>query len=349
MLRRDATIQDLLILTIDSPQHWETMQMLFSRRDELGFETECQYLVQLAFELLDKAVAAPKLSHTASFWWQVMNRMRDGSVYRDSPNQTMSKHVHSYLFQLLSGRLFSWARESLEKEEEAAVANRVETSVVPGYKIDFATVGTDVNTFVGFSLFSLRKKYGIIEELAKGFEEEDKFWLLTDLVATEGEIANNKEYVKLYYDAYYMVLNRGDMTLVSPRYADLFHKILYKIVCCLNVKKVIEDNDECMNIARTEVNRNLPYWAAELKRLAEGVYLVDPDKACTELLDEIVKKIFNSRGNAVLKRYYSMYLARGGKAASQSSQRESRKHEGLGRANKKQKTDTIPPAASLPL
>ena len=116
-----------------------------------------------------------------------MNRMRDGSVHVDSPNQTMSKHVRSYLFQLLSGRLFSWAKQALEKEDEAAVANRIEKAIVPGEKIDFATVGTDVNTFVGFSLFSLKKKYGVIEELAKGYKEEDKFFgcLLTLLQRKE--------------------------------------------------------------------------------------------------------------------------------------------------------------------
>ena len=66
-------------------------------------------------------------------------------------------------------------------------------------------------------------------------------------------------------------------------------------------------------------------------------------QACQELLSEIICKIFNLKGNAVLKSYYSMFLARGGKAvSSRSSVRESRKQKGLGKrkTKKPKKTDT---------
>jgi hypothetical protein len=45
--------------------------------------------------------------------------------------------------------------------------------------------------------------------------------------------------------------------------------------------------------------------------------MVNPEKACHELLSEIAQKTFNSKGSAVLKRYYSIFLARGGKESSQ--------------------------------
>jgi hypothetical protein len=334
MLRQHETIYDLMVLTIESPEHWESMSMLFSESGSVAMEEECQYLMQLAFELLDETAAAAKLSYRASYWWQVMNRMRNESLHHNSPNQTMSKHIRSYLFQFLCGRLLSWSRTVFEEDPRAPVPGELRQDV-PGANIDFETIGLDMNTFVGYSLFSLKKKYGIIDELAAGYEAEDKFWLLTDMIATEEDIVVNSEYVSKYYDAYYVILNRGDMTLVSPRYAPLFHGILYQIAKSLNVKKMVEDKDKFMTIARDEVLKNLPVWSKKLQKLAEGVFLVNQEKACHDLLSEIVQKTFNSKGNAVLKRYYSMFLARGGKASSRSSLRESRKQEGLGKKKKK--------------
>ena len=109
--------------------------------------------------------------------------------------------------------------------------------------------------------------------------------------------------------------------------------------------KMIENRNNFMEKARDEVTRNLPNWSKELQCRAEGVHMVNPEKACQELLSEIICKIFNSKGNAVLKRYNSIFLARGGKeVSSRSSLRESRKQEGLGkrRTKKQKKTDTSP-------
>ena len=211
--------------------------------------------------------------------------------------------------------------------------------IVPGANIDHNTVGTDVNTFVGFSLFSLKKRYGNIEVLAPGHEEEDKFWLLTDMVALEADIVDNDEYLSKYYDSYYVILNRGDMTLVSPRYITLCHEILYKISMRVNMKKMIENKGEFVIIAREMVEKNLPAWSVELRRLSEGVHLVNAEKACNALMSEIVQKTFNAKVSSVIKRYHSMFLARGGKEASRSSLREVRKQEGLGSKKTQKNSD----------
>jgi hypothetical protein len=66
----------------------------------------------------------------------------------------------------------------------------------------------------------------------------------------------------------------------------------------------VENRYKFMEQARDEVARNLPLWSKDLERTRaeEGVYMVNPEKAaCEELLSEIVTKIFNSKGNAVLK------------------------------------------------
>jgi hypothetical protein len=76
----------------------------------------------------------------------------------------------------------------LDKKTDKVAANPAQ-AVIPGGKIDFETIGGDLNTFVGFSLFSVKKKYGVIDNLAEGFAAENKFWLLTNLVATEEDIA----------------------------------------------------------------------------------------------------------------------------------------------------------------
>ena len=69
---------------------------------------------------------------------------------------------------------------------------------------------------------------------------------------------------------------------------------------------------------------NLPAWSMQPQSIAEGVHMVNPEKACHELLSDIVQKTFNSKGSAVLKRYYSIFLARGGKESSQCILLESR-------------------------
>ena len=72
-------------------------------------------------------------------------------------------------------------------------------------------------------------------------------------------------------------------------------------------------------------------WALQLEKLTAQLPLCNPKKGNEEILKEIVCKLFNAKGNSILKRYFSTYLARGGKKASQSSSRELRKHEGLGK------------------
>jgi hypothetical protein len=78
-----------------------------------------------------------------------------------------------------------------------------------------------------------------------------------------------------------------------------------------------------------------------IQRLSEGVHLVNAKKACTALMSEIVQKTFHAKVSSVIKRYHSMFLARGGKEASRSSLREVRKQEGLG-SQKKQKIQKQP-------
>jgi hypothetical protein len=321
------------------------LKTLLTDTGAAAFGAECRYLVELSFQLLDDAVAAAKLSYKSSFWWQVMNRMRNCSLHEESPNPGFSKLIRSYLFQMMSARLMSWARGVFEGERKATKIQSP-TEALPGNVIVWATIGMDVNTFVGFSLFSLKKKYGIIDELAAGYEHEDKYWLLTDMVAKEKNIINNPEYVSKYYDAYYLVFNRGDMTLIAPRYANLFHGILYQIVSFLNMKNMVEEKTDFMVNARAKTKMNLPAWSKKLEQLAEGVHLVNPEKACSGLMTEIVTKVFNSRGSSVLKRYHSMFLARGGKQASRSTLREAVKQQGLGRSAPKTRKTKITTDAS---
>jgi hypothetical protein len=158
MLRNDQTVLDLMVLTVEAPEHWDTLTKLFS--DETGaadVEQECRYLVELSFQLLDEAVAAAKLSYKSSFWWQVMNRMRNRSVHNESPNPVFSNLVRSYLFQMIADRLMKWAREVLKEGKKATLVENplvaTPRNVVPGRVVNWATVGMDVNTFVGFAFF----------------------------------------------------------------------------------------------------------------------------------------------------------------------------------------------------
>ncbi len=350
MWRKEETIRDLMVLTIENvnPHHWESLRILFSDEDAIDLEEESRYLVELAFQLLDGAIAAAKLSYKSSFWWQVMNRIRNGSLHHTTAtNPLKSKLIRSYLFQLISGKVYSWATEMLKGSVEQAGIVHARKEILPGATINYSMVASDVNTFIGFSLFSLKKKYGVVEELAPGYAQEDKYWLLTDMIAVEDDVRNDEEYLTTYYDTYYVILNRGDMTLVAPRYAKLFHGMLFQIARSVNITKMVEDKNMFLLKARAEVKKHLPAWSKSLLILSDGVHLVHPEKACCELLEEILEKTFNAKGSAVLKRYRSMYLARGGKEASQSSLRETQKQSGLGRKKtRKERENSIEQSSS---
>ncbi len=339
MWRNEETIRDLMVLTVDS-EHWESLRMLFSSEGATQIEVESKYMAQLAFKALDSAMGGPKLSCKSSFWWQVMKMMRDGSLHRHGTGNCLSKLIRAYLFQLTCGKIFAWARELLDGSVEKAGIRQPKQELLPGAEINYSAIASDVNTFVGYSLFSLKRKYGVIEELATGIDEEDKYWLLTDMMARESDIRTDKAYMSMYYDTYYVVLNRGDMTLVAPRYIKFFHGVLYQIARSVNMKNMVEDTNKFMSNARAEVNHHVPAWSKTLKILSDGVHLVNPEKSCHELLKEIVEKTFNSKASAVLKRYRSMFLARGGKQASQSSLRDTQKHSGLGRQKTGKKKGT---------
>ncbi len=142
------------------------------------------------------------------------------------------------------------------------------------------------------------------------------------------------------------VLNDGGLTLVAPRYANLFHGILYQIVLSCNAQKMVENRNECMAIARLPVMNQVPGWAVKLEVLTAGLLLSKPKEACTtQILTEIITKTFNAKGNSIMKRYYSCFLARGGKKSALSSNRESRKkHEGLAAGRKKTTPTPQPPS-----
>ena len=78
------------------------------------------------------------------------------------------------------------ARELLDGSVEKAGIRQPKPELLPGAEINFAAVSSDVNTFVGYSLFSRKRKHGVIEELVTGIDEEVKYWLLTDMMFLEG-------------------------------------------------------------------------------------------------------------------------------------------------------------------
>ena len=101
---------------------------------------------------------------------------------------------------------------------------------------------------------------------------------------------------------------------------------------------MIESRDTFMKNARTRVMNQVPHWANKLEEIITGLPLSNPKLASETAMKQVVTKVFNAKGNSVMKRYFSMYLARGGKKASQSTSRELRKQEGLGKKALKQET-----------
>ena len=338
-LRQHQTIEDLMVLSVGT-EHWVPLETLFSE-SPAQMHKEVVQLVQTAFSLLDRAATATKASHQSSFWWQVMAAMRDRSIHLSPSAQILKSDLCSYLLQLLGKELLQWCSEALRSGEitsaEISFSTVSQITKLPE-QVDWKTVGMDLNTFVGYSLFSVNKKYGTYGTLGKGEINEDKYWILLDMIAKEEDICENKEYLENHYDQYFRILNGGGLTLVSPRYSKLFHNILFEVAKKVNVYAINTEKSEVMKKARAEIWATLPGRA---KLLAEdhlkGLPLNNAKVSCLDLLQEIVTKLFNSKANSILKRYYSTYLARGGKKSSRSTQRELRKHEGLGKKAPKPK------------
>jgi hypothetical protein len=174
---------------------------------------------------------------------------------------------------------------------------------------------------------------------------EDKYWILVDMVAREEDIASNKEYLELYYNQYCGILTQGGMTLLSPRYAQLFHGVLYQMALCCNTAMMADNKSNCMRTARKSIlDQMAGGWAGQLQSLLTvGLQLSKPEESCREILHEIITKMVNAKGNSIMKRYYANYLARGGKKSSLSSNREARQQEGLGKRKKSVAAATTPP------
>ena len=158
-LRRHEAIRDLMVLTLEST-HWESMELFLSETGSQQIEEECKYLVEVAFEVVDNAVAAAKLSPKASLWWQVMKRMRDESVHRNSPNPTITNHVRSYLFQLLCDMVFVWSRKALGGEEDDLAARKSKFLDIPGEVIDLIRLRRMSTRLLDLLCFWLRKSMG---------------------------------------------------------------------------------------------------------------------------------------------------------------------------------------------
>jgi len=108
---------------------------------------------------------------------------------------------------------------------------------------------------------------------------------------------------------------------------------------------MLDEPNDYMKTARAEVDKELHTWWGTMLQImsSEGVHMINPEKACSELLSEIVSKTFDAKANALMKRYKSMYLDRGGKEASHSSLRETRKQEGVGKTTKRPAATAGPP------
>ena len=146
------------------------------------------------------------------------------------------------------------------------------------------------------------------------------------MIAAGDDIEADPDYLEAYYGHSLFFVNRGGATLVSPKYAKLFHRIFFQICVSLNKTTLIDQDDEKPMVhARAKVMGQLPEWVKELQEISgKELKLEDPTKTCRSLLATI------TRTNMVLKRYQSTHLARGGKKAVKSSLRDDLKHMGKG-------------------
>lgn len=247
----------------------------------------------------------------------------------------------------LSNRIgFSILYQIISKAVLSQVPNMVEALKPPLTRLDATpdwkqAQSTDVNRFVGWALFSMRTKTRKGKWAQKIDEEEadDVLELLEDMSTRESEIVDNQEYLDKYYSLMDRIYNEGGLTLVSPKYAALGHKVLIAITEHVDFDEIKSKRDQYVKDARERVAKIvddtlLPAFLDLSKDLA-----LESNLSRT-IFKKIVKKAFNARIGAFIRYYKSENIGRGTKGEQQSALREEIKHEtGAKAAEKKRKRE----------
>ena len=125
--------------------------------------------------------------------------------------------------------------------------NQVATSVgnkETELKTNGAVVLNDngVNLMFGWAVLKVKKKYQKICDTSNGNPVRiEKELVVNNLSVTIEDVVHNQHYVQMYYPVNEVVRNRGNLTLVDPKYIKFFSNIL------TDIKKIMEGIDSMNN------------------------------------------------------------------------------------------------------
>ena len=287
------------------------------------FDLGCQRIVDHLYIALDTAV---DIKCTANY-----RRYYHAHILRISTTENitllMKSHVvglddslgMAILYQVLSNSMLKY----IPKIFISKFPPRADPLIANDWKIAQAT---EMNRFVGWALYDVRtktrkrKRNGMIDEC----EADSILTLLKVMSAFEHEIVDNEDYLNKYYAPIDRIYNEGWLTLVSPKFADLGHKVLISIVEHIDVDTVMSERENCVKNAREKINEDVKnHLMRTFLELTEDMDILEETRI--NLFLKLVRKTVNCRVGALIRYYKSITINRGTKGENSSVFREEKR------------------------
>jgi hypothetical protein len=183
----------------------------------------------------------------------------------------------------------------------------------------------EVNGFVGWALFSIRTKLSKSKRALEGDDEIGAtLKLLEEMSAKASDVVRDNDYMLKYYSFCQRLINRGGLTLVSPRYANLGREIIVAIASNVSFDEFRRLGRDYVKVCRERVAKIEDQLIPIFLNLSDNVAL--NKELRTKLFRKIVRKTFNARMGAFFDFYKEENLLRGTKGENQKTTRGNIKH-----------------------
>ena len=150
-----------------------------------------------------------------------------------------------------------------------------------------------------------------------------KLKMLLNMRVFEHDIIYNKEYCDRFYSTYDQVRNNGYLTLVKPKYARLFLRMLAMIARESSVEKILARGNEAAKSVTNALQQDATLKNGFLRDWKKVKVLTEEEKV--DFINSIIRKVKNPRFGDSFKRTRSKTIGRGSKNENSTAFRVSLK------------------------
>ena len=299
-LTKDDTFHQWLRLSIGNETDAWFQELLRSTQNAAGsasFDLACQRvmdkLLRITAELMTK-----RQSLTLSFEAQVHNFFKS-SDYDDIcteylPASLSESHPGCMLLGLMLSKLYKdWLTSALEEARRSRNPELFATKQASDLSV--AEENNEVNTFVGWSIFSALKKYAEVS----GEDNESKRLLLSMIMLEEDA---DEEYISKYYDKNMSMMNCGGLTLVSKYFFEWGKAAMKNIRNSFTHDQLTKNLRTSFRDGKRRVLEN-KYIHHKFVTLCQSSPMLFQQGAIDEVYRIILQKMVHSRFAVVFRRW----------------------------------------------